>query len=92
MTAAADPARRSELAAIHTGKSTLGLDDDAYRDLVQRVAGRRSAGDLDQAGRRKVIEEMRRLGFKPAPPQRRRARGRADRPQHGKIVALWRAL
>ena len=54
--------RRADLAAIHViaGKQ-LRLDEDTYRALLERVAGVRSAADLDVRGRIKVLEELRRL-------------------------------
>jgi phage gp16-like protein len=56
-----DP-RKRQLAAIHLSKAKLGLDDDTYRDLVERVTGKRSSADLDDAGRAKVLDSMARLG------------------------------
>lgn len=79
-----DDLARRELAAIHVGKRELGLDDLTYRALLWTVARVRSAKDLDEAGRRAVIEHMRQRGFtraggkqpcgrKPAAPADRRA-------------------
>ena len=60
--------RRSELAKIHVGSKQLFDDDDDYRGMLQAVAGVRSAADLDEAGRRKVIEHLKACGaeFRPA--------------------------
>lgn len=55
-----DP-RRRDLAAIHIAAKQLGLDDDAYRAMLQTVAGARSAADLDATGRRAVLNHLRRL-------------------------------
>jgi phage gp16-like protein len=57
--------RRKDLAAIHAAKRDLALDDDSYRDLLWSVARVRSAGDLDQAGRNKVLDHLRACGWKP---------------------------
>lgn len=68
-----DPAvRRAELAKIHIGAKQICDDDAAYRDMLQAVAGARSAADLDAAGRRRVIEHLRSCGavFRPSPPKR----------------------
>lgn len=60
--------RKRDLAAIHASKKQLGLDDDTYRDLVERVSsetgnpGVRSSAELTDDGRRKLLEEMRRQG------------------------------
>lgn len=71
--------RRSELAKIHIGaKQLVGDDKDAYRDMLEAVAGpgKRSAAQLDERGRRKVIEHLAACGVKferkarPAPAPR----------------------
>ena len=54
--------RKRDLAAIHAGAKQLNLDEDTRRDLIERVTGYRSAGDLDDAGRTAVLNELRRLG------------------------------
>lgn len=80
--------RRAELAKIHIGKKQLGLDEEAYRDLIERVTGARSSAGLDAVGRGDVIEEMRRLGCD-LPGPRRRIRASSDRrPLLGKIYKL----
>lgn len=65
--------RRKSLAAIHAAKRTLGLYNDTYRDLLERVSASfgpavRSAGNLTPAQIHAVLEEFKRLGgFKPSP-------------------------
>lgn len=48
------------------------MDDDTYRDLLQRLTGHRSSAELDDIQRDRVLTEMRRLGAlakrKPADP------------------------
>lgn len=75
-----DPARRrAELAKIHIGASQLLADEDAYRDMLEAVAGKRSAGALDAAGRRKVIDHLAACGATFVPPKRpARARPEAE--------------
>jgi phage gp16-like protein len=92
---AVDELRRRQLAAIHVGKKALGLIDEAYRELLSRVAQVHSAADLDEAGRRAVLDEMRRLGFVDGNKVRRSHKGRPlnmDSPdrgaQLGKIEAM----
>lgn len=88
-------ARKRRLAAIHAAKKQLGLEDDVYRDLVERVAGPglRSAADCNPRQLDAVANELRRLGGMPA------KRGKAARtwagrpkgdlkPQVAKIEAL----
>lgn len=54
--------RNRELAAIHVMASKqLRLDRETYVALLQRVGGVNSSADLDQRGRAKVLDEMRRL-------------------------------
>lgn len=57
--------RQSELAQIHIAKKDLGMEDDAYRAMLQAVAGVESSSDLDFHGRHAVIHRMKELGWKP---------------------------
>jgi Bacteriophage Mu, GemA protein len=84
--------RRGELAAIHTGKRMLGLDDELYRDLLERVTGHRSAAALDGDQRHAVIEELRRLGFAKTPSKRAGRTRLADGKQARLARALWLEL
>ena len=53
------PARNGDLAAIHIAKAKLGLDDDAYRDLMATVChGVRSSAELDFTGRRRFLAHL----------------------------------
>ncbi|WP_312929121.1 gp16 family protein [Stutzerimonas nitrititolerans] len=58
------------LAKIHIAKAQLGLDDDTYRALLARVAGVRSAKDLNPRQVGAVLREFERLGFQPKPAKR----------------------
>lgn len=71
--------RKAPLRAVHASRRQLGLDDDTYRALLERVTGKRSAADLDAVQLRKVLTEMRRLGA--AQPTQPREGGRA-KPAH----------
>jgi phage gp16-like protein len=84
--------RNAELAAIHVGAKRLGFDDDSYRDFLFRITGRRSAAELDQPARQRVIEELRKFGFTRTAPEEKRAGRIADNAQLGKIYGLWRQL
>jgi len=46
---------RKKLALIHIVKKELGLADRDYRCILERVAGARSARDLDEAGFRRLM-------------------------------------
>ena len=57
------PSRNQRLAAIHMGKAELGLDDDTYRDMLEQIAGKRSAKDLNNDELIKVLQHLENLGF-----------------------------
>jgi len=65
--------RRRHLAAIHAAKRALKLDNDTYRDLLERVSATkgtpvRSAALLNDAQIHAVLDEFTRLGgLKPSP-------------------------
>jgi len=54
---------RKKLAVIHIVKQELGLDDGDYRDILERLAGVRSARDLDEAGFRKLMNHFARSRY-----------------------------
>lgn len=60
----AEDIRKRELAQIHIAKNALGMDDDTYRTMLVRVAKVGSSADLNWQQRKKVLDEMRRLGWK----------------------------
>ena len=59
------------LAKIHIAKKEMGLDDAAYRLLLERVTGKSSSADMTEPESEAVLVEMRRLGWKPAGGTRR---------------------
>jgi phage gp16-like protein len=70
--------RNRQLGRIHAGKKALGLDDDTYRALLERVTGKRSSADMTGTERNAVLAELARLGFKAedAAARKRRIFGR----------------
>lgn len=66
--------RRAQLAQIHIAQKDLCMDDETYRAMLWTVAKVRSASDLDEAGRRAVLEHLRARGWQPG--RRRRDPGR----------------
>lgn len=80
--------RAREIAKIHVAKKALGLCDESYREILFQEAGCRSAKDLDEAGRRRVLDRFRGLGFQELGGRRKNAAN----PQHSKIRYLWRDL
>ena len=56
--------RKSKLILIHTAKSTLKLDDLAYRALLFGAAGVESSADIEHEGQfRRVMDAFRNAGF-----------------------------
>lgn len=53
--------------AIHVLRRQLNLDRDVYESILQRVAGVASSTLLDDAGRDRVLDELRRLAGEAAP-------------------------
>lgn len=62
--------RKSQLAAIHAAKRDLAMDEDSYRQMLWTVARVRSASDLDDAGRQRVLDHMRNVGAQRKPRRR----------------------
>lgn len=94
--------RNRELAAIHIGAAQLGLDEPiaagrcdcgrertGYHEMLWTVARVHSAKDLDEAGRRAVIEHLRARGFT---PPARRARGRPHNIDKSRLMKKIEAL
>lgn len=60
-----DATRRTLIAKIHIAKKDLAMDDETYRDVLQRVTGKDSCKNMTVAELKKVISDMKRLGFTP---------------------------
>lgn len=48
---------------IHVGCKQLGIDEDMRRDLQQRVTGKTSMSDMDEAELKLVVNELKTKGF-----------------------------
>lgn len=83
--------RNNQLAMIHIAKKDLGLDDDTYRDIVRLVSNGResSAGSLDYAERRKLLEHFESRGWKNKPAKNAKTRPLATDDQSKMIRGLW---
>ena len=81
-------ARNPLLARIHIAKKELGLDDDIYRDVLERVTGKRSSNGLSATAQKQVIAEFQRMGWKGFT----KGRKRSDKPYVRKVFALWGEL
>lgn len=75
----------SALAAIHIKRRQLGLEDEDWRDIVERVTGQRSTKGLNPKQTVALLEELDRLSGGRAPRARRMLSG----PFVPKLQALW---
>ncbi len=87
---AAPDLRRRELAQIHVAIKQLGMSEQDHRSLMLSVCGVSSAADLDDRARRRYIEHLKKIGFRPA--RREGDRTQADDSQSLKMRALWLQL
>lgn len=77
------------LARIHIAKKDLGLDDETYRALLERVTGKTSSKRMTSVEHQAVIDEMKRLGWSASLPSRSR-QGRSS-PLEGKYAPKLQA-
>jgi hypothetical protein len=83
----ATPAHRgNDLARIHILKKDLNLSDDEYRDLLQTLTGRRSAGDCSFEERSRIAAHLDKLKRAMQPNKVVRT------PKEKKVLGLWGAL
>jgi phage gp16-like protein len=94
------------IAKVKIGQKALGLDDETYRALLQRVAGKRSASELSVEQLDLVLRDMQAKGFKPVvvaggrkpssttdqPVVSNKKSPRADHPSAKKARAMWISL
>jgi len=76
--------RAARMRAIHAGARELGLSDDARRDLMERLTGRRSAREMSAAQLGAVLAEYDRLRGRP-----RRTFRPSTKPLARKVHAMW---
>ena len=86
--------RQRLIRLIHVAKRDLQLDDDTYRAILQRVGGKDSSSDLTVPDLEKVLEHMKRSGFKVRSKAKQPAPAKSSRPlaqdaESKKIRALW---
>lgn len=91
--------RQSLLACVHIAKKDLGLTDDTYRAVLERISGGRSSSkDLTDRELELVIASFRARGWAPRPKPkddastavRRADKGRrSESPHVRKVWALW---
>lgn len=84
--------RNLQLSKIHIAKKDLGLDDETYRALLGRVAGVRSAKDLNPRQIGAVLAEFTRLGWESAPAKQKGRKAPTAAPDRAKLVGKIEAL
>ncbi|KGJ18706.1 regulatory protein GemA [Paracoccus sanguinis] len=79
----------STVRAIYAGLRAVGIADEGdRRDLYERVTGKRSLRLMTSNEQEGVVQELRRLGFRPTAGQR----PRAERADVRYLHVLWRLL
>ena len=86
----ASATQKALLAQIHMAQKALGMDEDTYRAVLMRVIGARSCAGVSARDLERVVDELKRLGWRPAP--RKTAFRPSDKPYVRKVWALWGAL
>ncbi|GBR09446.1 gp16 family protein [Gluconobacter frateurii] len=81
--------RKGRYARLSIARKQLCLDEDAYRDRLERETGKRSAKDMTIAEMDKVLAGFKRDGFRPSPPK---GKPTSSRPEVRKVFALWKEL
>jgi len=74
------------LAKLHIAKKQLGLDDDTWRDLLERETGKRSSKDMSDGERGRVLDVLKQQGFKPVSKGSRKG---LEGKYAKKLQALW---
>lgn len=83
-------ARRKLLARAHIARKDLGLDDESYRDVIERLyAPHRSAAKLTEHQLLGLVQEFKRLGWADKPKRQRSISKRGD---VRLIYVYWRVL
>lgn len=92
--------RRAILAKVHIARKELGLDDDTYRAILERLTGCRSAAGCSELQLAGVLAEFKAKGWVPTntgstpaqPVVNNRKPRPADHPSARKARALWISL
>ncbi|MCM2318084.1 MAG: regulatory protein GemA [Pseudomonas sp.] len=84
--------RNAAMSKIHIAKKDLGLDDDTYRALLARVAGVRSAKDLNPRQVSAVLAEFQRLGWQPVAAKKAGRKAPKPAPDRAALVGKIEAF
>lgn len=72
---------------IHIAKSQLQLDDDLYRSNLKELTGKSSCSDMTIPELVKVLEHMKKSGFKVSNKKKAKLSG-----AHAKLFSLWQEM
>lgn len=92
---AKNPIRGQLIGKIHVAKAQMGLDEETYRALLERVTGKTSSKACSISELEAVVREFVNLGWKPkrtAPARSGKARPMASSEVAAKARALWLSL
>ncbi len=81
-------ARRARIAKLHIAKGQLRMEEDTYRALLRRIAGKDSSTACSLAELDDLLAEMKRLGFQDRNPWK----PASTKPYVRMIYGLWRDL
>jgi phage gp16-like protein len=92
--------RRAAVMKVQIARRDLGLDDDTYRTILERLTGHKSSTACSDAELGRVLDEFKAKGWTPKViaganarrPESRKARPAADHPSARKARALWISL
>lgn len=75
---------------IHIARNDLQMDEDTYRQMLQGLTGKASTKGMDVTQLNRVVESMKKKGFRIKPAGKAKAGLPLDtHPQSKKIRALW---
>lgn len=75
---------------IHIARSDLQMDEDTYRQMLQGLTGKASTKWMDNTQLNRVLESMKKKGFRIKPAGKAKSDLPLDNhPQSKKIRALW---
>lgn len=77
---------------IHIGKSKLGLDDELYREVLERTTGKNSSKAMTVEQLEAVLDRMKQLGFDIESKNKAGVKNLADDAQSKLIRHLWLSL
>lgn len=84
-----NPTRNKLIAKVKIAQKQLGISDDDYRAMLAERYGVDSSTRLKGAQLGNLIQHMERLGFKPRPSAKSKARKLADDCQSRMIRGIW---